>query len=195
MWTGRNTGSAFQFLQTSTLAPAAGWSIVAGEFAGNSRFDVAAYHPSDGSVWVAASPSPPGPDLMVRRFEVTGIARVNADESLTVPVRITVRNQGDAVAGSSNTWVSLFGSSGTILLGLRVPGQTDRYNTPSLAPQAEVSLSGTVRIASPYWRFESALVAIADACRGEALARCLIRETNEDNASNPVTSLEIPYVP
>jgi hypothetical protein len=38
-------------------------------------------------------------------------------------------------------------------------------------------------------------VAVADACRGEALAWCLIRETNEDNVSKPVTSLEIPYVP
>jgi hypothetical protein len=132
---------------------------------------------------------------MVRRFDVTGIARVNADESLTVPVRIVVRNQGSEIAGRSNTWVSLFGPAGTVLLGLRVTGQTDRYNTPSLAPQAEVSLSGAVTIPSQHRRPQSALVAVADACRGEALAWCLIRETNEDNVSQPVTSLEIPYVP
>ena len=44
VWTGYNTGSSFSFLRTGRLSPVAGWSIVAGEFAGNSQFDVAAYN-------------------------------------------------------------------------------------------------------------------------------------------------------
>jgi hypothetical protein len=192
VWTGYNTGSSFRFARTGRLVPSAGWSIMAGEFAGNSVFDVAAYHPSDGTVWVAASPSGTGPDLMVRRFEVTGIATVNTDGSYTLPVRVIVRNQGNALAGPTHTWVSLLGSAAPQLLGLRVFGQTDRYNTPSLAPQAEITLNGIVivpaTLPAEWW-----LVAVADACRGTTLPNCLINETNEDNVSDPVRSFEIPY--
>ena len=34
------------------MAPAAGWSFVAGQFTGDSRTDVVGYHPSNGSLWV-----------------------------------------------------------------------------------------------------------------------------------------------
>jgi hypothetical protein len=44
--------AGFDFSQYGTLAPATGWTIVSGQFAGNSLADVAAYHPSNGSVWV-----------------------------------------------------------------------------------------------------------------------------------------------
>jgi hypothetical protein len=130
---------------------------------------------------------------MVRRFEVTGTATVNANGSFTVPVRILVRNQGNAPAGASHTWVSLVGSAGTLLLGLRVPEQTDRYNTPPLGPQAEIVLNGTVTVPAAL-PLEWWLVAVADACRGTALGNCLINETNEDNVSDPVMTFEIPYV-
>jgi hypothetical protein len=34
-----------------SVLPAAGWSFVTGNFSGNAIADVAAYHPSDGSLW------------------------------------------------------------------------------------------------------------------------------------------------
>jgi hypothetical protein len=42
----------FWFTRYGTVKPASGWSFVAGQFAGDSRADVTAYHPSDGSLWV-----------------------------------------------------------------------------------------------------------------------------------------------
>ncbi len=52
LWVGRNTGSAFEFTKYATVAPASGWSFVAGQFPGDSKADVAGYHPSNGPVWV-----------------------------------------------------------------------------------------------------------------------------------------------
>jgi hypothetical protein len=42
----------FSFTRYATVSPAAGWSFVGGEFTGDSLTDLAAYHPSDGSVYV-----------------------------------------------------------------------------------------------------------------------------------------------
>ena len=42
----------FSFKQYATVSPAAGWSFVAGQFAGNAKADVVGYHPSNGSLWV-----------------------------------------------------------------------------------------------------------------------------------------------
>ena len=42
----------FSFQRYATVRPAAGWSFAAGEFTGDNHADLAAYHPSDGSVWV-----------------------------------------------------------------------------------------------------------------------------------------------
>ncbi len=44
--------ASFSFTQYATVSPAAGWSFVAGNFAGDNRADVAGYHPSNGSLWV-----------------------------------------------------------------------------------------------------------------------------------------------
>lgn len=38
-----------------TLIPAAGWTLVPGEFTGDNFVDLFAYHPSDGSIWVLGS--------------------------------------------------------------------------------------------------------------------------------------------
>jgi hypothetical protein len=42
------TAGSFAFTQYATLSPVDGWTIVAG----HPRTDIAAYHPSDGSIWV-----------------------------------------------------------------------------------------------------------------------------------------------
>ena len=53
MWVARNTGSTFAFRRYATVSPAAGWKLATGgDFTGDGLGDVAAYHPSDGSVWV-----------------------------------------------------------------------------------------------------------------------------------------------
>lgn len=36
----------------ATVSPSAGWTLLAGQFTGDSRMDLFAYHPSDGSIWV-----------------------------------------------------------------------------------------------------------------------------------------------
>ena len=45
----------FEWKQKGSVLPAAGWSFVTGNFTGNAIADVAAYHPSDGSLWVAST--------------------------------------------------------------------------------------------------------------------------------------------
>jgi hypothetical protein len=52
---GRNNGrSQFKFRRYATITPAV-WSIVAGEFTGDSYTDIAVYNPGDGSVWVGGN--------------------------------------------------------------------------------------------------------------------------------------------
>jgi hypothetical protein len=46
------TAGSFAFTQYASLSPVDGWTIVAGQFAGDPRTDIAAYHPGDGSIWV-----------------------------------------------------------------------------------------------------------------------------------------------
>src|SRR5690349_24230231 len=48
----RSIAAAFSFTRYATVSPAADWSFVAGNFAGDSRADVMGYHPSNGSLWV-----------------------------------------------------------------------------------------------------------------------------------------------
>jgi len=45
----------FEWKQKGSVLPAAGWSFVTGNFTGNAIADVAAYHPSDGSLWVGST--------------------------------------------------------------------------------------------------------------------------------------------
>src|SRR5439155_1737125 len=45
----------FEWKEKGSVSPAAGWSFVTGNFTGNALADVAAYHPSDGSLWVGST--------------------------------------------------------------------------------------------------------------------------------------------
>ena len=42
----------FQFTQWASVAPASGWTFVAGNFTGTGRSDILGYQPSNGTVWV-----------------------------------------------------------------------------------------------------------------------------------------------
>jgi len=52
---GTNTGSGFSFNKWATLEPAAGWTFLAGNFAGDSKLDVVGYHPSNGTLHVGTN--------------------------------------------------------------------------------------------------------------------------------------------
>lgn len=47
----------FAFTQYATVSPSAGWSFVAGQFAGDNKTDVVGYHPSNGSLWAGRNVS------------------------------------------------------------------------------------------------------------------------------------------
>ena len=166
VWVGRNVGSRFAFQRYATVVPASGWRFVAGEFTGDGLADLAAYHPNDGSVWVASTPSPAGPDLIVRRLEVTGSPTL-VGNNVQVPVRVVLRNQGTTTARTFMTQMAFTDSRGTFAVRFTVAGQSDTWfpMTPAaLAPQAEVTLSGTVTFQSHVRRTTVALAAIADSC-------------------------------
>lgn len=61
----RTAYAQFEFTRYARVSPSPGWSFFAGEFTGDSRDDLAAYHPSDGSVWVGRNR---GADFDFRRY-------------------------------------------------------------------------------------------------------------------------------
>ena len=92
----------FEFSYYATVSPAEDWSFVGGQFAGDSRADVAAYHPSDGSVWVGKN--------MGSRFAFTRYATVSPAEDWSFV--------GGQFAGDSLTDVAAYHpSDGSVWVG------------------------------------------------------------------------------
>ena len=45
----------FVFAKWATVSPPAGWTFLAGYFAGDNKLDVVGYHPSNGTLWVGTA--------------------------------------------------------------------------------------------------------------------------------------------
>lgn len=137
------------------------------------------------------------PDLVVTQLEATGSASVNAENSVEVPIRVIIRNQGDAAAEVFKTSTEYSSPEGTFAVAFTVPGQSHiwhPYTAGTLAPGADVAFDGKVTFHPSLHGVTVSLVAIADSCMGDEFMPdyCRVEESNEGNNRSSTISLSLP---
>lgn len=137
------------------------------------------------------------PDLVVTLFETTGTATVNAENSVEVPIRVVVRNQGTAAAGVFKTAIEYTRPQGTFAVPFTVPGQSSLwypYTSGTLAPGFDVTFNGKVTFHPSVHGMTVTLRAIADSCGGDEFMPdyCRVDESNEGNNESSAISVSLP---
>ena len=142
-------------------------------------------------------PGPGKPDLIVKSLETTGSPTVNADNSVEVPIRVVVENQGTPAAGIFKTATEYTGPQGTFVVAFTVEGQSEfwyPYTSSPLAPGSDVTFNGKVTFKPSVHGVTVSLNAIADSCSGDEFMpeHCRVEESNEDNNKSSAISLSLP---
>ncbi|MEC4684469.1 MAG: CARDB domain-containing protein [Nitrospirota bacterium] len=137
------------------------------------------------------------PDLVVTTLEVTGPSVINAENSVEVPIRVVIRNQGNASADTFKTAIDYTEPKGTFVVAFTVPGQTDIWYPKTSSPLAsggEVTFSGKVTFHPSLHGVTVSLNAIADSCSGDEFMPdyCRVNESNEENNKSTSISLTLP---
>ena len=145
------------------------------------------------------------PDLVVTAFQTEGPPTVNAQNSVEVPVRVIVKNQGNADAGIFKVSMEYSESGFTFSVAFTVPGQGGQvhefgqdgwypYTSASLAAGRDIAFAGRV-IFHPSVHGETvSLKAIADSCDGDEFTPrdCRVEESDETNNESATISLSLP---
>ena len=135
------------------------------------------------------------PDLVITEIETTGSPFFREDDNVTVPVRVTVKNQGNADAGTFKVSLHYTGSQGTFGVAFQVEGQSQLwypYTTASLSPGNEVTFEGDALFII---RGETvSLKALADSCSGDEFMPdyCRVDESNEMNNESEAITVVLP---
>jgi hypothetical protein len=137
------------------------------------------------------------PDLVVTSFEITGAPIIDSENRIVLPVRVIVKNQGDADADVFKVSTSYMGSRETHVVAFTVPKRSHPwypYTWDSLEAGAELSLDGTVTFDPSLHDTTVALFAYADSCSGEEFmpSYCRIDESNEGNNQSKSVSVDLP---
>ncbi len=137
-------------------------------------------------------------DLVVTTFEKTGNPSINPTSgSVEVPVRVVVKNQGDAPAGIFKVCTEYTGPNGAYLVAFTVPGQQDiwyPFTSADLAENQSVTFNGKVVFHPEVHGVNVTLKAIADCCRGDEFKPeyCRVDESNEANNDSHSISVSLP---
>jgi len=137
---------------------------------------------------------PPSPDLVVTTLETTGSPTMNPDESIAVPIRVVVQNQGDAAAAVFKVSTEYTGPEGTFTVPFTVPGQDSAfypYTGSSLGPGNGVTFEGEVTLPDTVGAETVSLRAIADSCAGDELMPDYCRVEERDEANNLSASISV----
>lgn len=131
-------------------------------------------------------PLVPGIDLVISTIELTGAPRISTDGTVEVPLRVIARNQGDTVAGIFKLHVEYTSPSGNFVAPFSVPGEASAFYPFArgvLAPGADTSFEGVVRLPGELAGETISLTAVADSCAGEEFvpAFCRVEESEEGN--------------
>lgn len=144
----------------------------------------------------ATLPGPgPGPsasksDLIVTKFETTGPATVNAQNSVVVPIHVVVKNQGPVVTYIFRTAIEYTGPWGTNIVPFTVPAQSDlSYPWTPLSSGGEMEYEGKVTFHPSLHNVTLSLVAIVDHCGGTP---CRVDENNGGNNRSASISVSLP---
>jgi hypothetical protein len=136
------------------------------------------------------------PDLVVTRVRIAGPAAVKADGTVELPIRVTVRNRGNAAARIfkiSVEYTELAG--GTYGVAFTVPGQASAWYPFTNAPLAagrSVTFSGKLTFLARGQIVS--LRAKADSCSGDEFMPdyCRVLESNEGNNQSAAIAVALP---
>lgn len=139
------------------------------------------------------------PDLVVRSLEVTGTAMINTDNSVEIPVRVTIQNQGTAAAGIFKTSMAYTSSVSTFVVEFTVPGQSDMWYPHTSAPLGTgsagiVVFDGMLTFHPSLHNENVSLVATADSCSGDEFMPdyCRVNESDEGNNDSSAINVFLP---
>lgn len=137
------------------------------------------------------------PDLIVTTLEKTGVATINAQNSVEVPIRVVVKNKGDADAKIFKTATHYTGSAGKYVVAFTVPGQSNSwypYSNSPLEPGSEVTHNGKVTFHPSVHGETVSLTATADSCSGDESMpeHCRVKESDEANNESSAISVSLP---
>jgi hypothetical protein len=139
-----------------------------------------------------------GTDLVVTTLETTGPPTVNPEGSVELPIRVEVKNQGDAAAGIFKVATEYTGPQGTFVVAFTVPGQSSSwypYTSASLAAGSVVNFAGKVTFRPKLRGVTVSLKATADSCSGDEFMPdyCRVEESNEGNNEATAISVSLPH--
>lgn len=141
------------------------------------------------------------PDLVVTTLETTGSPTVNADNSVEVPIRVVVKNQGNASADIFKVATEYTGGvidpTRTFVVAFTVPSQTDFWyprTSSSLGAGSTVTFAGKVIFNPGEHGVTVSLKATADSCSGDEFmpAYCRVEESNEGNNESTAIPVSLP---
>lgn len=137
------------------------------------------------------------PDLVVSTLETTDTPSINAENSVEVPVRVVVRNQGNDAANTFKTCVHYTDADETFVVSFTVPGQDDLwypYTNAPLNADAETTFAGIVTFHPSVHDQTVSLHATADCCGGDEFMpdACRVDESDEDNNQSESVSVSLP---
>ena len=146
---------------------------------------------------------PPGPgigrpDLVVSSL-TTGTPSINANNSVEVPVRAVIRNQGTATATNlfKNSMHYTNPAGQTFVVAFTVSGQSDiwyPWTSAPLAAGAEKVFSGKITFHPSVHGVNVSLHGLADSCSGDEFMpeHCRVLESNEGNNRSSVVPIFLP---
>ena len=137
------------------------------------------------------------PDLIITTLETTGSGFVGTDGGVKVPIRVVVKNQGNADANIFKVSLEYTEALGTFAVAFDVIGQANLwypYTSGPLAPGSEVTFVGNVLFISNVRNETVSLWAIADSCSGDEFMPdyCRVDESDESNNESNVISVYLP---
>jgi hypothetical protein len=141
------------------------------------------------------------PDLLVTTLETTGPATINAQNSVEVPVRVVVRNQGSEPAGVFKVSTEYTGGainpSSTFAVAFTVPGQPNiwyPYTSGPLASGSSAAFAGRLTFHPSEHGVSVSLKARADSCSGDEFmpVYCRVEESDETNNESAALSVPLP---
>lgn len=140
------------------------------------------------------------PDLVITALDLGGSAQINPKDQVEVPIRLLIKNQGNAEAGLFKISTQSTGPGGTFTIPFTVPGQPDLwypFTSVPLSAGSEILLAGLVTLPASSQGETVSLVALADSCDGDELlpTSCRVEESREDNNLSGQLSLALPDSP
>ncbi len=146
---------------------------------------------------LAGCPPVSKPDLIVTSLAKTGDAVINLDNSVEVPIRVVVKNQGGSSAAVFKVSVEYTSTQGTFVVAFTVPGQASiwyPYTSGPLGPGANVTFEGKLTFHPSVHEETVDIVAIADSCSGDEFMPeyCRVDESDETNNASSAISVPLP---